>query len=31
MNAKLYEKITILLFCGFLAMMSVLYWVLPLQ
>ena len=31
MKAKLHEKITIILFCGFLAVMSVLYWVLPMQ
>ena len=31
MKAKLHEKITVILFCGFLAVMSVLYWVLPAQ
>jgi hypothetical protein len=31
MKAKLHEKIIICLFCGFLAVMSVLYWALPQQ
>lgn len=31
MKAKLHEKIIVILFCGFLAVMSVLYWALPAQ